>query len=274
MPELPEVETIVRGLRRCAVNKRIKKVKVSFAKIISPPRGLAFLAGDSFSSFGRHGKYLKLTTRQGVRLVVHLRMTGQLFMAKNYTPDRHVHIILELSGGEKLYYRDIRKFGRWVVVPPGKDFADYINAGVDALAVSLAAFTKLVQKNKNKALKVFLLDQTIIAGVGNIYADETAFRLKLNPQVPVGAIPPRKLLSAVVAVLKLGIKNKGTSVSDYITSTGARGNFQNLLNVYQQKNCRRCGTPIQRGKLAGRTTHFCPKCQPCLTGAGRAAPED
>ncbi|MDR1452741.1 MAG: bifunctional DNA-formamidopyrimidine glycosylase/DNA-(apurinic or apyrimidinic site) lyase [Candidatus Margulisbacteria bacterium] len=266
MPELPEVETIVRGLNKSCLRKKIKSVKVSFAKIVDPPRGLNFLVGDSLTALGRQGKYIKISTQKGARLVVHLRMTGQLFLAANYHPDKHVHIIIEFAGApEKLYYRDIRKFGRWVVVPPRKNFADYINAGADALSVKLPDFIKLAQKNKNKALKVFLLDQTIIAGVGNIYADETAFRLKLDPHTPVGRIPPQKLLAAVTGVLRLGIKNKGTSVSDYITSSGARGNFQNLLNVYKQKNCRRCGAPIRRVKLAGRTTHICPRCQPRFT---------
>jgi formamidopyrimidine-DNA glycosylase len=266
MPELPEVETIVRGLRRRVIHKKIKNVKVSFARIVSPPKGLNFLVGDSLTALDRHGKYIKISTKKGARLVVHLRMTGQLFLAANYRPDKHTHIVMEFTGApEKLYYRDIRKFGRWVVVPPHKNFADYINAGADALALKLPDMAKLMQKNKNKALKVFLLDQTILAGVGNIYADETAFRLKLDPHTLVGRIPPQKLLAAVVGVLKLGIKNKGTSVSDYITSSGARGNFQNLLNVYKQKNCRRCGAPIQRVKLAGRTTHICPRCQPKFT---------
>jgi formamidopyrimidine-DNA glycosylase len=270
MPELPEVETIVRGLRKNALHKKIKNVKVSFARIVSPPRGLDFLVGDSLARLDRHGKYIKISTQKGARLVVHLRMTGQLFLAANYQPDKHVHIVIEFTGTpEKLYYRDIRKFGRWIVVPPQKKFEDYINAGADALALKLPNFAQLVQKNKAKALKVFLLDQTILAGVGNIYADETAFRLKLDPRTPVGKIPPQKLLSAIVTVLKLGIKNKGTSVSDYITSSGARGNFQNLLNVYKQKKCRQCGAPIQRVQLAGRTTHICPKCQHRLANTRR-----
>ncbi|GBR72251.1 formamidopyrimidine-DNA glycosylase [Candidatus Termititenax spirochaetophilus] len=261
MPELPEVETIVTGLRDSILRKKIKKVTVTCPVIVKPKKGLSFLVGDSFIDIDRHGKYIKLTTKKGARIVVHLRMTGQLFLAKNYKPDKHVHIIIEFSGGENLYYRDIRKFGRWQIVQPRKNFADYINAGADALSIKQEAFSKLVKKHGSKALKVFLLDQTIIAGVGNIYADETAYYLKVDPHTPVKKIDPQKLLSAVTAVLKLGIKNKGTSVSDYITSTGARGNFQNLLNVYKQKNCRKCGAVIKRVKLAGRTTHICPRCQ-------------
>jgi len=262
MPELPEVETIVRGLNKSCLHKKIKKVTVSCPVIVRPRNGLSALTGKSFTDIDRHGKYIKITAQKGLRLVVHLRMTGQLFLAKNYKPDRHVHIIIEFAGtAEKLYYRDIRKFGRWIIVPPNKNFADYINAGTDALSISQKDFDALVIKYGAKALKVFLLDQTILAGVGNIYADETAFVLGVDPHTPVKKIDSRKLLAAVVAVLKLGIKNKGTSVSDYITSTGARGNFQNLLNVYKQKNCRKCGALIKRVKLAGRTTHICPRCQ-------------
>ncbi|MDR2431149.1 MAG: bifunctional DNA-formamidopyrimidine glycosylase/DNA-(apurinic or apyrimidinic site) lyase [Candidatus Margulisbacteria bacterium] len=262
MPELPEVETIVSGLNKTCLCRKIKKVRVSCPALASPRGGLSALAGDSFVSISRHGKYIKITTRRGARLVVHLRMTGQLFLAENYQPDKHVHIILELANmAAKMYYRDIRKFGRWQIVPPRKNFADYINAGTDALAVTPREFRALCRRYADKALKVFLLDQTILAGVGNIYADETAFYLGVDPHTPVNRLAPEKLLKAVTAVLRLGIKNKGASVSDYITSTGARGNFQNLLNVYKQKNCRRCGTPIRRVKLAGRTTHICPKCQ-------------
>lgn len=262
MPELPEVETIVRGLNKACLRKKIKKVKVLCPVIVSPKKGLDLLLGDSFSVIDRHGKYIKITTKQGARLVIHLRMTGQLFLAKNYIPDKHTHIIIEFAGlPEKMYYRDIRKFGRWSVVAPQKEFMNYINAGTDALAMTQKEFTALAKKYGNKALKVFLLDQTILAGVGNIYADETAFKLGVDPHTPVKKIDPQKLLLAIITVLKLGIKNKGTSVSDYITSTGARGNFQNLLQVYQQKNCRKCGTVIKRVKLAGRTTHICPKCQ-------------
>ncbi|MDR1996761.1 MAG: bifunctional DNA-formamidopyrimidine glycosylase/DNA-(apurinic or apyrimidinic site) lyase [Candidatus Margulisbacteria bacterium] len=262
MPELPEVETIVSGLRESSLRRKIKKIKVTCPVIVNPPGGLAALTGDSFTGFDRQGKYIKITTQKGLRLVVHLRMTGQLFLAKNYQPDKHVHIVIEFAGGaDTLYYRDIRKFGRWIIVPPRRDFADYIHAGTDALAIQQEELARLLKKHGAKALKVFLLDQTILAGVGNIYADEIAFSLKIDPHTPAGRIPPQKLLRAVQAVLKLGIKNKGTSVSDYITSTGARGNFQNLLNVYKQQNCRRCGAAIQKVKLAGRTTHICPRCQ-------------
>jgi len=266
MPELPEVETIVRGLNKTCLRKKIKKVTVSCPAIVQPQNGLAVLTGDSFINIARHGKYIKITAQKGTRLIVHLRMTGQLFLAKNYKPDKHVHIIIEFAGlPEKMYYRDIRKFGRWVIVPPKKEFADYINTGKDALSITQKEFDILAKKYGNKALKAFLLDQTIIAGVGNIYADETAFILGVDPHMPVKKINSQKLLSAIISVLKLGIKNKGTSVSDYITSTGARGNFQNLLNVYQQKICRKCDTAIKRVSLAGRTTHICPRCQKLKT---------
>ena len=262
MPELPEVETIVRGLNKTCLRKKIKKVLVSCPVIVRPKNELLAITGDNITNIARHGKYIKITTKKGMRLIVHLRMTGQLFLAKNYKPDKHVHIIIEFASmPEKLYYRDIRKFGRWVIVPPQKEFSDYINAGQDALVITQKEFDVLAKKYGAKALKVFLLDQTILAGVGNIYADETAFILGINPHTPVKKINSQKLLSTISTVLKLGIKNKGTSVSDYITSTGAKGNFQNLLKVYRQKNCHKCGTAIKRVKLAGRTTHICPRCQ-------------
>jgi len=272
MPELPEVETVVQGLKQSIKGKQIKSASLFWPAIVEFPgaslqgdsrtRFSNLLVGVSFSGFERHGKYLKLTTERGVRLVVHLRMTGQLFISdSDYQNDKHVHLEIVFNDNSKLIYRDIRKFGRWIVVPPDKNFEDYINAGEDALTLDLPKLKVLIKKYKHRKLKAFLLDQLLIAGIGNIYADEICFNLKTDPEFLVGGISASSLHKEIGTVLKLAIKNKGTSVSDYLTSTGAKGNFQNLLNVYKQKNCNICGGEILRKKVAGRTSHYCPRCQ-------------
>ena len=268
MPELPEVETIVQGLKQSIKNKQITSVKLLWPAIVVSPnsRGVDLLVGDSFTKFERQGKYIKLTTKRGLRLVVHLRMTGQLFTCgQEYQNDKHVHLEISFDDDSRLIYRDIRKFGRWVVVPKNKEFSDYINAGSDALSLELPELQELTQKNKNRKLKAFLLDQLLIAGIGNIYADEICFNLGADPEALVSRVSAESLLSEIKAVLKLAIQNKGTSVSDYLTSTGAKGNFQNLLNVYKQKTCKKCGGEILRKKVAGRTSHYCPNCQLLIT---------
>lgn len=262
MPELPEVETIVRGLRLSVLAQKIKKTAVFYKNIVSGGSLEKLLIGDSFQQIDRHGKYIKIKTKKGNRLIIHLRMTGQLFIAdKKYQPDKHVHLIIDFASGRRLIYRDIRKFGRWTIVAGQKDFQHYINAGRDALTISVNELADLMKKNKTKKIKAFLLDQTKIAGIGNIYADEICYELKVNPNTKVGKVQPRILHKAIIKILKLAIKHKGTSVSDYLTSEGARGKFQNKLKVYQQKNCSLCNSVIKRTKTAGRSTHYCPQCQ-------------
>ncbi len=195
-------------------------------------------------------------------MIVHLRMTGQLFLVtKDYLPDKHVHVILEFGDHTKLIYRDIRKFGRWTIIPEGKKFEDYINAGPDALSYTKEQLIELISENKKRAIKVLLLDQKKIAGIGNIYADEICFRLGLRPDSLVGKLDPAKLYKTMREVLLESIKNKGTSFSDYRTAKGKKGNFQNKLLVYQRKKCVICDADIKRTIVAGRSTHYCAKCQ-------------
>ncbi|MFH1428609.1 MAG: DNA-formamidopyrimidine glycosylase [Candidatus Margulisiibacteriota bacterium] len=274
MPELPEVETIVQGLSKTIIGLKIDQVDICYPKIINFPNIKHttnakkccalndMLQGDSFSFITRHGKYIKLTTAKGSRFIVHLRMTGQLlYMPKSYITDKHVHLRIVFYNGWQLVYRDTRQFGRWIIVPEDKQFEDYINAGPDALSVSKKELAVMTARYQKRKLKAFLLDQTILAGVGNIYADEICFLLGLDPEVPVGKVDPAALHTAIIKVLKLGIKHRGTSIVDYITTDGTPGNFQNLLNVYMRKQCAKCGTEIIRKKVAGRTSHVCPQCQ-------------
>lgn len=272
MPELPEVETVVQGLKQTIKGMQIKSASLFWPAIVKFPGASSkddssakfnhLLAEDCFKDFERHGKYIKLATEKGIRLIVHLRMTGQLFTCDaDYQNDKHVHLEISFADKSRLIYRDIRKFGRWIVVPPDQNFENYINAGEDALSLSLSKLNVLIEKYKHRKLKAFLLDQLLIAGIGNIYADEICFKLKVDPEVLVGSVHTPSLHKEIGAVLSLAIENKGTSVSDYLTSTGAKGNFQNLLNVYKQKSCKICGSEILRKKVAGRTSHYCRRCQ-------------
>ncbi|MFC1517899.1 DNA-formamidopyrimidine glycosylase [Candidatus Margulisiibacteriota bacterium] len=263
MPELPEVETIVRGLRRKTLKQPISKVKVNYPNIVVSPKALStLLKKDSFKQIGRHGKYITITTKKGTRLIIHLRMTGQLVLAGNgYKADKHVHLEVDFKNGQKLFYRDIRKFGRWVVVPPHKEFKDLINAGRDALSLTKDELADKILRHSTMKLKAFLLDQTILAGIGNIYADEVCYALKVDPELKVKKVNIDRLHKEINRILNLAIRNKGTSVSDYLTSKGAKGNFQNLLKVYKQKKCPGCGAVLKRKKVAGRTSHYCAKCQ-------------
>ncbi len=269
MPELPEVETIARGLRKALCNKIITEVSVLFPGIVISKQGSLkrLLTGDRILRVERHGKYILFTTKKGTRFIVHLRMTGQLIVTDDtYKKDKHVHLILTFKDGKRLVYRDIRKFGRWTVVSPHKEFMDHINAGTDALSIDHQELSALIKRCPHRKLKAFLLDQVLLAGVGNIYADEICYSLGVDPETEVQHVRTDSLLSAIKAILLLAIKNKGTSVSDYITSRNAKGNFQNLLHVYRQRTCRTCGTTIIRKKVAGRTSHVCPKCQKSPSG--------
>ncbi|MFH1874451.1 MAG: bifunctional DNA-formamidopyrimidine glycosylase/DNA-(apurinic or apyrimidinic site) lyase [Pseudomonadota bacterium] len=267
MPELPEVETIVRGLRKNIIGPSISEAKVYFAPIVGGKNRFfeKQLKGQKFTKISRHGKYIKLITNQGKNLLIHLRMTGQLFTAlANHQVDKHTHVALTFQNGKKLIYRDVRKFGRWTIIPDNKDFSDYINAGPDALAITQIELKNLQQRYPKMKLKVFLLNQTIIAGIGNIYADEICYALKKHPEVLVEQIDTQKLYQIIQHILNLSIKHQGTTISDYRTSSRSKGNFQNLLKVYGQKKCQKCKSVVSKIKVAGRSTHFCSQCQkPC-----------
>ena len=263
MPELPEVQTIVSGLQKL-IHKEIKNVSIYTPIIVNSKKPLdKLLINDEFSHISRHGKYIKLITIKQTKLLIHLRMTGQLIIQtqSEFKPDKHTHIRIDFVNGLQLIYRDIRKFGRWTLIPADKDFSDYINAGEDALSIQLSEFKKLLQKNPNKLIKAFLLDQTKIAGIGNIYVDEICFDLGVLPTSKLSQTNPQKLLNSIQKILTSAIKNNGTTFSDYLTSEGKLGNFQNLLCVYHQKSCPKCGKQIQKNKVSGRSTHYCAYCQ-------------
>lgn len=265
MPELPEVNNIVGGLNKRIINKKITNLQVNYSGILKPPDENVFkksFLGKSIFSIDRHGKYIKIVTSKKDKWLIHLRMTGQIFIpVDSFIEDRHVHAIFYFEDGSRLVYRDIRKFGKWLKIPEGESWQYGINAGTDALDISLTELKTKMDKYPKRKIKAFLLDQTILAGVGNIYADEICFDLRIDPETFVSKVDPDRLHQSINTILHYAIKHKGSSFSDYIGADGEKGNFQNLVEVYRQKYCKICGMEISRKKVAGRTTHFCSKCQ-------------
>jgi len=262
MPELPEVETIKRSLAPKIIGKIIREVKIYLPKIVKNTDLEEFIrrvTGKTIESLNRRGKYLLIGLAGGEILTVHLRMTGKLLVLPRGTPkDKHTHAIFDL-GDVELHFNDIRQFG-------GFSF-DLPKLGPEPLE---EAFTLTYLKEKlnpsKKNLKAFLLDQKIIAGIGNIYADEILFAAGLSPKrlaATLTEVEAEKLYNAIRAVLNLGIKHRGTSIRDYVDSENRQGGFQHLLKVYGKSGalCIRCNSKIIRERHAGRSTHFCPNCQ-------------
>ncbi|MBE3595616.1 MAG: bifunctional DNA-formamidopyrimidine glycosylase/DNA-(apurinic or apyrimidinic site) lyase [Hydrogenibacillus sp.] len=274
MPELPEVETVRRALARMIVGTRIARVHVRLPRLIRTPSDpVAFaerLAGRTFAGIGRHGKYLLFAVPPFV-LVSHMRMEGKYDVVPSGTPDlAHTHIAFELDDGRALKYRDVRQFGTFDLVDEERiDRLPLLRTlGPDALdpALDAEAFYAILKGRPRRAIKALLLDQTVIAGLGNIYTDEALFRARIHPRTPAGAISPvkaQKLHAAVREVLEAGIESGGASVRSYRGPQEALGYFQLNIQVYGRKDqpCPRCGTPIVRTVVAGRGTHLCPKCQ-------------
>jgi formamidopyrimidine-DNA glycosylase len=271
MPELPEVETVVIGLREQVLGKQISNVIVNYKPIVRSdlPYFKQTLKDNKIAAIHRHGKYIFMELKDQKLVVIHLRMTGQLFLADDSDKrDKHTHLeILLKDSKKKIVYRDIRKFGRFELIDK-KDLENYITSrklAQDALSISFDQFYSNI-KNKSKGLKALLLDQTIIAGLGNIYVDEVLIREKLSPLTRPADLDKAKiknLLVTIKKVLKKAILKKGTTFSDYVTSYGSKGKFQLSLKAYKcdGKPCPHCGSVICKTRVAGRGTYFCPECQ-------------
>ncbi len=288
MPELPEVETYVRELEPDLRGRRVTGVAIRWPRIIAAPGPDEFareLVGQRFATFGRRGKYMRFgLVREGNEageeesdkplgdtLIVHLRMTGKLqVMAGEAEPGKHTHLILDLDDGRRLHYTDPRKFGRiWLVPDPEPVFR---KLGPEPLGdeFTAAAFAERLH-GRRASIKALLLNQSIVAGVGNIYADEALFLAGVRPTRPGGELTPAeiaRLHAAVRAILAQAIEFRGSSLGDsalqnYQRPGGESGGFQDRHRVFQRTGqpCPVCGTPIERIVLAQRSTHFCPRCQ-------------
>lgn len=270
MPELPEVETVARGLRRFLPGRRVRGLVCHYPGMLIP--GLKplreALRGRAFTSIGRHGKYLFLRLSGGRELALHLRMTGQLLLMPRGQPlDRHCHLEILLAGTDrKLVYRDVRKFGRLEVLPGSRaDFLRDRRLGPDALSIRAEDLYQSLRRTR-RALKAALLDQRLLAGLGNIYTDEVLFRQRLSPLRPSDSLSLQRVQSlaeGIREVLRAALRRRGTSISDYVDPAGRRGGFQFALLAYGREGqaCPRCGTAIVRSLVAGRGTWSCPRCQ-------------
>jgi len=272
MPELPEVETIASELRRSLVGGRVTRVHVLWSRTIAQPDAAVLadlLPGQVFTGVGRRGKYLLLGLDSGDTLIVHLRMTGRLELLPGDSPalaNTHIRAWFELADGRNLAFTDQRKFGRiWLV----GDVAQVIGKlGPEPLDWRFTP-DDLAERIRPRrvAMKALLLDQTAVAGLGNIYADEALFLAGIHPlRIGVSLTDAEigRLHDAIRQVLGEAIGERGTTLRDYRPAYGAEGAYQNRLRVYGQPDqpCPRCGAAIQRIRVAQRSTHFCPVCQP------------
>ena len=265
MPELPEVETVVRSIRTHIVGRRIRAARFSsrFVTRENFDKTAANLRGRTIEAIERRGKHILVSLDRGY-LHIHLGMTGQLLW--NGTAGRHTRAILELDGeldGGVLIYDDIRQFGR--VEHSAKVPGPVARLGPDPLTLSFAEFYARLVGHRS-AIKPLLLNQAFLAGLGNIYTDEVLFAACIHPRTRSQRISRKRsaeLYAAIQQVLAAAIDHRGSSISDYVDGAGERGAFQNLHQVYGKAGqaCPRCGTAIRRVVVAQRGTHFCPQCQ-------------
>jgi len=275
MPELPEVETVRRSLEPNLLGKKIIKVEVNLPKLIKIPAGDVqgfknSLIGSTFKEIKRRGKYLLFIFDNDMTMVIHLRMTGRLlYVEKDVPVQKHTHLIFSLDDGHELRFHDIRQFGLIYLVPSQEIhlIEGLRTMGPEPLSedFSLQCFQDAL-KGKKQRVKVFLLDQRCVAGIGNIYADEILFQAGIHPDETVDKLTPEKekaLWEAIKDRLEAGVEHRGTSIKDYVDGFGQAGTFQYQLRVYGKAGqaCPKCGTQIERIKVGGRSTAYCPNCQ-------------
>ncbi|MGB3695233.1 MAG: DNA-formamidopyrimidine glycosylase [Spirulinaceae cyanobacterium] len=276
MPELPEVETVRKGLNQLTLQQEIKGgevlLKRSLAYPVSVPEFWSGLEGVGIASWQRRGKYLLAQLDNSAYLGVHLRMTGQLLWVKQTEPlQKHTRIRIFVGDEKELRFVDIRTFGKVWLVPPGQEITKIIT-GLQKLGpepfdpeFSCQYLGGKLQKT-GRSIKVALLDQGIVAGIGNIYADEALFKSGIRPETIAKDLSFAQVTSlhrAIVEVLQTAIDKGGTTFSDFLNLLGVSGNYGDQALVYGRKGepCRLCSTTIERIKLGGRSAHFCPRCQ-------------
>jgi formamidopyrimidine-DNA glycosylase len=293
MPELPEVETIRQGLLQKVIGRTISQAVVRLPKILVCPEVKQFnkaLAGQTILDIQRRGKHLILHT-EACRLLIHLGMTGQLTYrdqslpddlhfsitphtglqkANQHAVDRHTHVSLFFNDGNAVHYRDIRQFGKWRLYTVKEyDQTDFFSKlGLEPFG-SIYRLAPFLQGFNGRSLRIksLLLNQSFVAGIGNIYADESLFEARIHPERSSGTLTlaeKKRLFRAIPRVLVRGLENGGTTLQDFLNADGERGNNQDYLKVYGRtgEKCRRCRTVIERVVVSQRSSHFCPACQP------------
>ncbi len=273
MPELPEVETVKKTLEKKLAGLTITGVEIMMPKVIREPEPRQFanlVTGKKITKLGRRGKYLLIYLSEFSVLVIHLRMTGRLVYTRpEDPPPRHTHVVFHLSDGCQLRFADMRQFGRILLTDTRRldQVKGLKDLGPEPLGPEFTReFLRKELKRKRVRLKSLLLDQTFVAGLGNIYADEALYRSRLHPERIAQSLSPREIASlyrSIIEVLEEAILNRGTSMRDYVDGDGRAGNYQKLLRVYNREGqqCFRCGSNIARIKVGGRSSYYCPSCQ-------------
>ena len=274
MPELPEVETLRRQMERALKGRKIKSVEVRFGGRIRPSASALVEAatGASFKGFGRRAKLLLAHLSNGWTIVTHLKMTGSYLLKKaGETPTKHVHVVFHLDKKQDLWFEDVRKFGFLKVLKTAdleKEIFDKEGYGPEPLdpAFTFKRFKMCVTSRPSKKIKPLLMEQTCIAGIGNIYADEAVWYGKVHPERTVGSLSEAELkgvYKGAIKAMKDSIKRQGTSADNYVDLYGEEGGNVPHLWVYgrEGKKCRRCGTTMKKIWVAQRGAVYCPTCQ-------------
>lgn len=287
MPELPEVETVRRGLERLLIGRTVKAVSFDTPKSFpnAPADVQQFLISGTVTDITRRAKVLLIRLSTDYSLVIHLKMTGQLVFVGaderfgaghpnqslvGQLPDKSTRVTLTFTDDSSLFFNDQRKFG-WMRLMPTIEIMNlefFKKVGPEPLAADFTwqALRLRLQRRKNTNIKAALLDQTVVAGIGNIYADESLWGAKIHPSTMVKDVPKSKfkpLFTAVQAVLTQSIAEGGSSDRNYVDAEGQRGQYLTFASVFRKEGqpCPRCGTVIMKTRVAGRGTHTCPKCQ-------------
>jgi formamidopyrimidine-DNA glycosylase len=287
MPELPEVETIRAGLAKLLPGRVVKDVWYDWDKSFpnAPADVARFLVGATVEKVRRRAKVLIIELSSGWALIIHLKMTGQLvfvgtgqrFGAGHPSKDmlaelpvKSTHVVLDFTDGSKLFFNDQRKFG-WVRLLPAIEIPEidfFKKVGPEPLDSDFTVdlFIDRLMRRKNSNIKAVLLDQTVVAGVGNIYADESLWGARIHPATLVSQVPKTKLVAlynSLIDVLNLSIAKGGSTDRNYVDAEGQKGSYLSFANVFRKEGqpCPRCGTPIEKIRVAGRGTHICPRDQ-------------
>lgn len=288
MPELPEVETVRLGLADLIIGKKVARIVVKSEKSMRSPKGDVerFAEGAIITAIDRRGKLLIIHLSTNYSILVHLRMTGQMVYVDGSTrfgaghpndslvhalPDNTTRIICSFDDNATLYFNDLRKFGYWNVVPTSQIEQDTFVAklGPEPLQPGFTknVFTRRLDRRSGTSIKAALLDQTVLAGVGNIYADEALFAAHIHPSTVVAKVDAKKralLHESVIHVMNTSIAYGGSSDKNYVNAEGKKGSYLHFANVFRREGqpCNVCGDTILKIRVAGRGTHICPTCQP------------
>ena len=271
MPELPEVETVRRGLEKLILGKKISSIEIRYPKMIKTDLDefRKEVPGQVVESMGRRGKYLLFYLTDKV-LISHLRMEGKYFYYPDQVPERkHAHVLIHFEDGGTLVYEDVRKFGTFDLLAKNQEEAYFTKKKLGPeptkKTFKYAPFERALMTSA-KPIKSLLLEQKLVAGLGNIYVDEVLWAAKVHPETPAKKLSKaamKRIHDQTIAILQLGIEKGGSTIRTYRNALGEDGTMHNYLQVYGKTGqpCPRCASTIEKIKLGGRGTHLCPRCQ-------------